>query len=145
MCDLVAEALAEINGLEVEDRARSMDIFIDGSCIDNGRPWAAAVWGVCVYNSADLGEFYGALPGRSQTSNRAELMALVIALRLTWFSGRSRTRIFPDSNLDCQGTSNQDDEWTWRAALGMSGWLARWERQNWRTASGKRVGHTDLW
>ena len=27
----------------------------------------------------------------------------------------------------------------------MSGWLARWERQNWRTASGKRVGHTDLW
>ena len=92
--DLVAEALAEINGLEVEDRARSMDIFIDGSCIDNGRPWAAAGWGVCVYNSADLGEFYGALPGRSQTSNRAELMALVIALRLAWFSGRSHTHIF---------------------------------------------------
>ena len=60
-----------------------MDIFTDGSCLENGRPWAAAGWGVCVRNSADLGEYYGALPGNSQTSNRAELTALVVALQLT--------------------------------------------------------------
>ena len=31
----------------------------DGSWIENGRPWAAAGWGVCVHNLAELGEFYG--------------------------------------------------------------------------------------
>ena len=143
--DLVTEALAEVTGREIEDRDRSMDIFTDGSCLKNGRPWVDAGWGVCVRNSADLGDFYGALPGNSQTSNRAELTALVVALQLAWHSGRSWTRILPDSNLACQGASNHDDEWAWRAALGMDGWLERWERQNWRTVSGRSVSHTDLW
>ena len=143
--DLVAEALAEVNGREVEDRSRPMDIYVDGSCFDNGRPWAAAGWGVCVHNSVDLGEFHRTLPVNCQTNNRAELMALVVALRLAWHSGRSHTRIYPDSNLACRGVSNRDDEWAWRAALGMDGWLARWERQGWRSANGKRVSHSDLW
>ena len=43
------------------------------------------------------------------------------------------------------GVSNHDDEWAWKAALGMDGWLVRWERQSWRSASGKRVSHSDLW
>ena len=83
-----------------------------------------------------LGEYYGALPGNNQSNNRAELTALVIALQLAWNSGRSRTRIYPDINLACKGVSNHDDEWAWKAALGMDGWLVRWERQSWRSASG---------
>ena len=35
--------------------------------------------------------------------------------------------------------------WVWRKALGLDGWLARWERQGWRSASGKRVSHADIW
>ena len=54
-------------------------------------------------------------------------------------------RIFPDSNLACQGVSNRADEWAWRTALGLDGWLARWEKQGWRSASGKRVSHADIW
>ena len=44
--DLVAEALTEVTGREVEDRDMSMNIFNDDSCLENGRPWAAADWGV---------------------------------------------------------------------------------------------------
>ena len=109
------------------------------------RPWTAADWGVCVRNSADLGDYYGALPGRIQTNNRAELAALEMGLQLSWHSGRSIVHVFPDSNIACKGIDNRSDEWRWRSALGMNGWLARWERQGWRSASGKRISHADIW
>ena len=35
--------------------------------------------------------------------------------------------------------------WAWRAALGLDGWLARWDRRGWKSAGGKRVSHSDLW
>ena len=40
---------------------KPVDFYTDGSCVDNGRPWAAAGWGVFVHNSAALGEHYGAI------------------------------------------------------------------------------------
>lgn len=41
--------------------------------------------------------------------------------------------------------SNDAEEWSWRKALGVDGWLDRWQNNGWRTASGARVSHTDLW
>ena len=41
--------------------------------------------------------------------------------------------------------SNEEEEWAWRRALGVSGWLDRWQRNGWRTASGARVSHSDIW
>ena len=140
-----AEALAEVQNRHIEDPDKPIDFYTDGSCLDNGRPWAAAGWGVFAHNSAALGEHYGALPGNIQTNNRAELAAMEVALQLGWHSGRPLVRIFPDSNIACKGISNREDEWAWRKALGLDGWLARWERQGWRSASGKRVSHADIW
>lgn len=141
----MADALAEVQGRALADPGKPVDIFTDGSCLDNGRPWAAAGWGVYATNSTKLGEYYGALPGSVQTNNRAELAAVEVALQLAWNSGHPNVRIFPDSNLACQGISNREDSWAWRAALGVNGWLEKWESANWRTAGGKRVSHADIW
>ena len=75
-----AEALAEVNDRPIQDPLAPADFFTDGSCNDNGMPWAAAGWGVCVENSVELGEFFGAVPGQIQTNNRAELTAVEAAL-----------------------------------------------------------------
>ena len=48
----------------VYDETFPTDLYTDGSCTDNGRPFAAAGWGVHVHNSDELGEYYGALPGQ---------------------------------------------------------------------------------
>ena len=100
---------------------------------------------MCVHNSDTLGEYYGALPGVLQTNNRAELAAVEAALQLAWNSHHRVCIIRSDCNLACQAIDNVDEEWSWRHALGFSGWMRRWERNGWRTARGRRVSHTDIW
>ena len=41
--------------------------------------------------------------------------------------------------------SNDSRAWAWRKALGADGWLHRWESNGWKSASGGRVRHADLW
>ena len=142
---LFEEALAETNKRPVYDPMAPTDLYTDGSCSDNGRPFAAAGWGVHVYNSDQLGEFFGALPGQVQTNNRAELAAVEAALQLAWDSTHAHCRIFADCNLACMALTNDTTEWSWRKALGVQGWLHRWESNGWRNAAGKRVRHADIW
>ena len=54
-------------------------------------------------------------------------------------------RVFADSNYAKLGISNDTDAWAWRSALGVHGWLDRWHRNGWRTATGNRVRHADIW
>ena len=89
------------------------DFFTDGSCTDNGRPFAAADWGVCVLNSHKLVEFYGALPGQVQSNNRAELAAVEAGLQLTWCSDHNECRVFADCNLAYLAIDNDTEEWEW--------------------------------
>ena len=142
---IFAEAEAEVAGRPIYDRDQPTVFWTDGSCRDNGMPFATAGWGVCVHNSDTLGEFYGALPGVLQTNNRAELAAVEAALQLAWNSQHRVCIIRADCNLACQAIDNVDEEWSWRHALGFSGWMRRWERNGWRTARGRRVSHTDIW
>ena len=79
---IFAEAQTEVEGRPVNDPAAPTDFYTDGSCSDNGKPWATAGWGVHVENSDELGEFFGAVPGQTQTNNRAELSAVEAALQL---------------------------------------------------------------
>ena len=142
---IFAEVEAEVAGRPIYDRRQPTVFYTDGSCADNGHPWAAAGWGVSVHNSPTLGDYFGALPGQVQTNNRAELTAIEVSLQLAWNSDHSDCRIMADCNMACQAIDNVTPEWEWRRALGVSGWMARWERNGWRSAAGSRVSHADLW
>ena len=111
----------------IYDPSKPTDLYTDGSCTDNGRPFAVAGWGVHVSNSDQLGEYSGTLAGQIQTNNRAELTAVEAALRLAWGSHHANFRVIADYNLDCLVIDNNLDEWSWRRALSMNGWLQRWE------------------
>ena len=123
-----AEALAEVHDRTIYDPSKPTDLYTDGSCTDNGRPFAAAGWGVHVSNSDQLGEYSGALAGQIQTNNRAELAAVEAALRLAWGSHHSNFRVIADCNLACLAIDNNTDEWSWRRALGMNGWSPSYYR-----------------
>ena len=125
---IFAEVEAEVRGQPIYDRTQPTIFYTDGSCDDNGRPWAAAGWGVSVHNSHTLGDYFGALPGQVQTNNRAELAAIEASLQLAWNSDHADCRVIADCNMACQTIDNVEEEWSWRRALGVSGWMARWER-----------------
>ena len=80
-----------------------------------------------VHNSDQLDHHYGELPVQVQTNNRAELAAVEAALHLAWNSSHRRCRVFADCNLTCLGISNNSDEWSWKSALNVRGWLHNWE------------------
>ena len=92
-----------------------------------------------------LGEYCGALPGQIQSNNREELAAVEATLQLAWGSTHSHCCVLVDCNLVCLGIHNSEEKWAWRAALGIDGWLHRWERTGWRSATGKRIRHADIW
>ena len=116
---IFTEALAEVTNRPIYDKNLPTDFYTDGSCEDNGRPFATAGWGVYVHNSHQLGEYFGALPGQVQTNNRAELAAVEAALQLAWNSSHEHCRVLADCNLACLAISNDSDEWAWRSALGV--------------------------
>ena len=107
---IFAEALAEVQDRAIYDPNKPTDLYTDGSCSDNGRPFAAAGWGVHVVNSDQLGEYSGALAGQVQTNNRAELAAVEVALRLAWGSSHKNCRIIADCNLACLAIDNGTEE-----------------------------------
>ena len=57
-------ALAEVNERPIYNPEAPTDFYTDGSYTDNGKPFAAAGWGVHVINSDRLGECFGAVPGQ---------------------------------------------------------------------------------
>ena len=125
--DIVARAMAELgHGRPLVDATAPTDLYTDGSCLDSGKPWSAAGWGVHVVNSDKLGDYYGALPGSIQTNSRAELVALEAALQLAWLSPHQYFRIF----TDCEYAKN-----------GIERWLVKWRRNGWVTGAGSRVSH----
>ena len=73
-------AMTELEGRPLMDVTAPTDLYTDGSCLDPGKPWAAAGWGVHAVNSDKLGDYYGALSGTIQTNPRAELAALEVGM-----------------------------------------------------------------
>ena len=46
---LFATAFGEVNGDPIHDPCAPTDLYTDGSCFDNGMPWASAGWGIHVF------------------------------------------------------------------------------------------------
>lgn len=109
---------------------RTYTIHTDGSCSNNGGPFAQAGWGAILRNPEGLiRELAGPVPSdQQQTNSRAELMAIVQAVRI--LKNPAIVNFFTDSNYIAESFSQYLD-----------GWISKL----WRTSSGKPVAHADLW
>ncbi|KAH7252790.1 ribonuclease H-like domain-containing protein [Fusarium tricinctum] len=112
-------------------------VYTDGACLDNGQVNAKAGW-ACVFKPEDggvtgrlenHGPFGDAAP---QTSNRAELRAVISALRFRSWAGEgfSTLVIATDSEYVVKGATE---------------WVSGWIRKGWKTAKGADVKNRDLW
>lgn len=111
------------------DNDETMYAYVDGSCIRNGRAGAQAGWGVWWENPhLRYLNKAGRLAGNTQSNNRAELTAIIMALDLCpTYDGQ--LVIFSDS-LYCIKT--------------MTIWLKNWRRYGWTTYTGHPVKNRDL-
>lgn len=83
------------------------NIFIDGSCLDNGKETAKAGWGVIVCNDEykDIHTSKGKIRPGKQTNNRAELESAVVGL--LWIKNNTNDSdtitIYSDSRTVVEG------------------------------------------
>jgi len=91
--------------INVRNVRKKVDIYIDGSCLGNGKPGAAAGWSFLVVDDGKKTVRYGKLPGELQTNNRAELYALYMALRFVrnMRDESIKVRLLMDSKLIYDG------------------------------------------
>ncbi|ORY03054.1 ribonuclease H-like domain-containing protein [Clohesyomyces aquaticus] len=119
-------------------------IFTDGACLDNGQANPRAGWGI-VAGPPELASTYscGNANGRlekkgpfgddgAQTSNRAELRAVLAALGLRHWPGEGlKTLVFAtDSEYVVEGATK---------------WIQGWIKNEWKTANKTPVKNQDLW
>jgi len=98
-------------------------IYTDGACKGNPGPGG---WGAWLKWGEHERELWG---GEAQTTNnRMELTAVIEAL--TALKGRSRVRLFLDSEY---------------VRNGITSWIHNWKRRGWKTADNKAVKNVDLW
>ncbi|KAI1091706.1 ribonuclease H-like protein [Rostrohypoxylon terebratum] len=116
-------------------------VFTDGACLNNGQPDPKAGWAF-VYGSEDAGklatrsgrlETEGPFGDKSiQSSNRAELRAVIAALRFRYWpnEGFSTIVIATDSEYVVEGSTT---------------WAKTWIKKGWKTSGGVEVKNQDLW
>ncbi|KAJ3537251.1 hypothetical protein NM208_g6393 [Fusarium decemcellulare] len=113
-------------------------IYADGACLDNGQANPKAGWAF-YFKPEPAGITSGRLENRgpfgdehNQTSNRAELRAIIAALRFRYWIGEGfKTLVLAtDSEYVAQGATT---------------WARSWIRNGWRTRAGEAVKNKDLW
>jgi ribonuclease HI len=108
-----------------------MRIFTDGACSKNGQKGAYAGFAVWFPEHPDWSHAQRLAPTESQTNQRAELSAIVHAIRILESKGcyDDDLVIYSDSDysINC-----------------LTKWLPGWNARGWKTAQGKDVLHQDL-
>ena len=118
-------------------------IYTDGACLNNGQTDPAAGWGFVFRepepDRPEVGRVSGRLEDHGpsgkphpQTSNRAELRAVIAVLRFrAWFGeGWTRLVIATDSEYVTRGATE---------------WVRTWGRNGWVTSNRTAVKNRDLW
>ncbi|KAJ7192295.1 ribonuclease H-like domain-containing protein [Mycena pura] len=117
---------------------KTMMIYTDGACVSNGLASARAGFGF-VFNLSPGGNKSSAVEQKGpdgqvypHTSNRAELRAVIAALkfRTWWGEGWTRVVIVTDSEYVSEGATNR---------------MRNWARRGWRTSAGGPAANLDLW
>ncbi|MBW6391810.1 ribonuclease HI [Billgrantia antri] len=108
---------------------RTILIFTDGACSNNGRTNASGGWAAILVNpEGERLKIAGKLTGDEITNNRAELTAVI--------EGLSALKRPADVVLTTDSKYVAD---------GAGAWLEGWKRNGWKTAAKKPVKNVDLW
>lgn len=102
---------------------QSAKLYTDGSCQPNP---GIGGWGCVIMRGAGTWEISGNDP--SSTNQRMELTAAIRALRFLQYP--CNVLLFTDSKY---------------VIGGMTGWIASWQKNGWRTSSNRPVQNRDLW
>ncbi|WP_026918151.1 ribonuclease HI [Gordonia shandongensis] len=103
--------------------SKVVEISTDGACLGNPGPGG---WGAVLRYGDVEREISGAEP--DTTNNRMELMAAIEALRA--LTRPSTVILYTDSSY---------------VRNGITGWVAGWQRNGWKTSSRQPVKNADLW
>ncbi|SEL74469.1 ribonuclease HI/ribonuclease HI / DNA polymerase-3 subunit epsilon [Atopomonas hussainii] len=105
-------------------------IYTDGACLNNGTSKAKAGFGAVLTNPQGKRlEIAGPVPAdQQQTNSRAELMAIVEALKRC--TKVAPITVFTDSKYIADACNE---------------WLDGWKQRGWKKADGKPPSHSDLW
>lgn len=102
----------------------SIKVYTDGACKGNPGPGG---WGVYIQSNEDEKELYGGNP--ETTNNQMEMQAALEALK--HLKDKDEViELYTDSNYLRQGITE---------------WIHKWKKNNWRTAAKKPVANRDLW
>ena len=105
-------------------------IYTDGSCLGNPGPggWAAIIILNSVKKELSGGE-------KNTTNNRMELTAAIKSLE--YFKKLKEQKIINET-IKLYTDSNYVKD-------GISSWIYKWEKNNWKTSDKKNVKNIDLW
>ncbi|PCD21527.1 hypothetical protein AU210_016487 [Fusarium oxysporum f. sp. radicis-cucumerinum] len=135
------EAIPNVTRFIHRDDPKALLIYTDGACLNNGQANPRAGWAFVFRPQTPNATTYvsGRLENRgpfgddhSQTSNRAELRAVIAALRFRYWNGEGFTTVVLAT----------DSEYV---VKGATIWVLGWFRKGWRTSSGGLVKNRDLW
>ena len=102
----------------------SIKVYTDGACKGNPGPGG---WGVYIQSNVDEKELYGGSP--ETTNNQMEMQAALEALKHLKDEDEI-IELYTDSNYLRQGITE---------------WIHKWKKNNWKTAAKKPVANRDLW
>lgn len=136
-----ARAIPPVARFIRRDDSEQFLMYTDGACLNNGQANPKAGW-ACVFRPASTtpaGIMSGRLENKGpfgdehgQTSNRAELRAVLAALRFRHWVGEGFTTLVLAT----------DSEYV---AKGATEWARGWVRNGWTTRTGAQVKNKDLW
>ena len=102
----------------------SIKVYTDGAC--KGNPGIGG-WGVYIKTSVYEKDLYGS--SRETTNNQMEMQAALEALKYLK-DKNDLIELYTDSNYLRQGITE---------------WIHKWKKNNWRTAARKPVANRELW
>jgi len=105
-------------------------IYTDGACIGNPGPGG---WAAVIFEDGNKNEIFGG--EKLTTNNRMELTAAIKALEFC-IEGKEKQPELKQIEVYTDSTYVKE---------GITVWINKWSKNNWRTSDKKNVKNVDLW